>query len=299
VNRFRIEVSPDEFDLDLCVGSGQVFRWNALPDGRLIGVDGPNWFAVTPLGPGAYEIASNAPEDAFVRLFRLDESLKSIEREIVRRAPEIRPYLNSLRGLRVLRSHDAHEVLFSFLCTPNNNLVRIKSMVQALGAYGPRLGRVDEVVLTRFPDTETVAGIPETELREKGFGYRARTIPDVARQILAKPPGWLVGLRTATYQEAHAELCSLNGVGPKLADCICLFGLHHTEAAPMDTHLWQACCRLYFPEWQGKPLTDVRYRAAADHLRNKFGPLTGWAHQYLFYDNLLNWRERRARKKTP
>jgi N-glycosylase/DNA lyase len=294
MDRYRIEYSPNEFDLELCVGSGQVFRWNALPDGRIIGVDGPNWYAVTPVGSGVIEVSSNADEAAFVRLFRLDESLESIEREIVRRAPEIERYMVSLRGLRVLRCHDSHEVLFSFLCTPNNNLARIKSMVQALGGYGARLSTVAGLALTRFPDTETIAGIPESELRDKGFGYRARTVPNVARQVLDRPAGWLEGLRDVPYEEAHAALCTLGGVGPKLADCICLFGLNHMEAAPMDTHLWQACCRLYFPQWQGKALTDVRYRIAADHLRNKFGPLTGWAHQYLFYDNLLNRRTRRA-----
>ena len=77
-----------------------------------------------------------------------------------------------------------------------------------------------------------------------------------------------------------------------MADCIALFGLHHMEAAPVDTHLWQAACRLYFPDWAGKAVTDVRYRQLGDFLRERFGDLTGWAHQYLFYENLLNWRKR-------
>jgi len=166
-------------------------------------------------------------------------------------------------------------------------------MVRTLSSYGPKLATVEGIELTRFPSADKIAGLAEEELRARGFGYRARTIPSVARQVASRPTGWLEGLRDRPYREAQAELRSLRGVGPKLADCICLFALHHTEAAPMDTHLWQACCRLYFPEWRGKALTDLRYQTAADRLREQFGPLTGWAHQYLFYENLLNWRKRR------
>jgi N-glycosylase/DNA lyase len=293
VNRFRIEYPLGEFDLELCVGSGQVFRWEKLPDGRFVGVDGPNWFLVTLVADGLIEVASNAEPGAFVRLFRLDESVAEIERAALSRGIELAPYLKALKGLRLLRPSDPHEVLFCFLCTPNNNLARIKQMVRTLAAYGSHLANVEGIELTRFPTVERIAALGEADLRERGFGYRSRTIPAVARLVASKPKGWLEGLRDAAYEEAHMELRSLPGVGAKLADCVCLFGLHHTEAAPMDTHLWQACCRLYFPEWRGKALTDRRYQAAADYLREKFGPLTGWAHQYLFYEDLLNWRTRR------
>jgi len=85
----------------------------------------------------------------------------------------------------------------------------------------------------------------------------------------------------------------MKGIGPKLADCICLFGLDHQEAVPVDTHIWQAMCRLYFPQWSGTALTEKRYYEASDFFRDRLGDLAGWAHQYLFYDNVLNWRSRR------
>ena len=85
----------------------------------------------------------------------------------------------------------------------------------------------------------------------------------------------------------------IDGVGPKLADCIALFGLHFTEAVPVDTHIWQQIVRLYRPEWKNASLTGKRYKEAGDLLRERFGILAGWAQQILFYDNLLNWRSRR------
>jgi hypothetical protein len=71
-----------------------------------------------------------------------------------------------------------------------------------------------------------------------------------------------------------------------------LFALHNTWAVPVDTHLWQAAVRCYFPQWEGASLTDAKYRGIGSYFRERFGELAGWAHQYLFVDNMLRWRNR-------
>ncbi|HVL38315.1 MAG TPA: DNA glycosylase [Fimbriimonadaceae bacterium] len=296
---YGLGLPPSELDLPLCVSSGQVFRWEELPDGRWLGVDGEHWYLVKLpdsidwAGEQVLQVQSNASAGAFIHLFRIDWSLEDVERSILDRGPELAPYVEALRGLRTMRPSSAEETLFCFLCTPNNHLARITQMVRKLAAYGEPLAHVEGRMLTVFPTAERIAAIPEDELRAQGFGYRARTIPHVARQLLDRSDGWLESLKATSYEEAHRELIGLKGVGRKLADCIALFGLHHMRSAPVDTHLWQAMCRLYRPDWSGKSLTDARYLEAGDLLRSRFGDLTGWAHQYLFYDNLLNWRERR------
>lgn len=271
---------------------GQVFRWERRGESEWFGVDGGHWYHVALRSAGGiirYGVRSNADEAAFRDLFRLDVSLAEVERMVVRLGPELEPYVGGLRGLRLMRPTCPREVLFSFLCTANNHLGRIVPMVRHLGSLGEPMGPGG----TRFPTFEAVASLTEAALRDAGFGYRARTIPAVARQVLERGDAWWNGLPGLTYADVHAELVSLDGIGPKLADCIALFGFHQDLAAPMDTHLWQACCRLYFPDWKGKPLTEHRYRTAAGFLRERFGAWTGWAHQYLFYDNLLHWRARR------
>ena len=237
---------------------------------------------------------SNADAAAFSRFFRLDWDAAQVISEIGRLAPEITPYMNRLPGLRVLCSSDPEETLYSFLCSVNNNIRRITTMVIKLAAYGTPLVKFEDRTLHRFPSSELIANIPESDLRTSGFGYRARTIPNVARQVVARGGRrWLESLKQGTYEEAHAELKSLNGVGPKLADCISLFGLGFTESVPVDTHVWQAACRLYFPEWKDKAVTEHRYEEVGRVLRDKLGKLAGWGHQHLFYENVLNWRERR------
>jgi 3-methyladenine DNA glycosylase/8-oxoguanine DNA glycosylase len=171
-------------------------------------------------------------------------------------------------------------------------------MVRKLASYGEPLAEVGGQLLTMFPTVEQIASLSEEELRAAGFGYRGRSIPIVARQILEKPEGWLEGLRHAPYEEVHRELTGLYSVGPKLADCVALYGLNKLEAAPIDTHLWQAIGRLYKPDWQGRALTDARYREGATLMRERFGELAGLAHLFLYFDNQQTWRNKPPGSKT-
>lgn len=280
---YTFQVEP--FDLQLCVTCGQTFRWS-LAEGVWSGVDGDAWFRVNP----DWTAESNHPEARFRALFRLDEDLNETCRSILERAPELGPYLASNSGLRMVNATDANEVLFSFLCTANNHVARITPMVQKLASYGEVFPGTEHF---RFPSATRIGEIQESELRERGFGYRAKSIPEVARQLGDRGAGWLDGLRGETYEDARSELLKLPSVGPKLADCIALFGLGFGESVPVDTHIWQLACRLYFPEWTGLAVTEKRYQAVAAALRDRLGSLSGIAHQYLFVDNLQNWRQRK------
>lgn len=301
-----MEIPKEELDFELTILSGQVFRWRKLEDGSWLGADGDNWYRVD-----GSTVESNASEAAFRNYFRLDQSLSDIEKKVLKKGSEVAPCFESLRGLRVLAPSDPEEIFFCFLCTPNNNVERITKMVRTLESYGDsfqsnhRLTQMDrdgaeesvaeESILEnagirRFPNALRIAEIPEAELRAKNFGYRGKSIPYAAKSLIERGPEWLNSLKKGSYREAHDELCQIRGIGPKLADCICLFGLHFTEAVPVDTHLWQAACREYFPEWAGGSMTGKRYREIGDLFRSKFGKLAGWAHQYLFLDNMLRRR---------
>jgi N-glycosylase/DNA lyase len=293
MHRFEIVISRDEFDVGLCVQSGQVFRWTQAADHSWVGVDGERWFIVKQ-HQERIQVSSSAEEGAFRSLFSLDRDWAAVRRQILEVAPELEPHLETARGLRLMRPTCPREVFFCFLCTANNHLSRIRGMVAKLAQYGTALPGGDG--LRRFPTVESVAAIPEAELRAAGFGYRGRTIPAAARDICRRhdpADRFFEILRAKSYEEAHEELCALPGVGPKLADCICLYGLGFDRAVPVDTHLWQAMTRLYFPDWSGKALTPQRYRQAGDYLRGRFGDLAGIVHFYLYYENLQNWRGRR------
>jgi N-glycosylase/DNA lyase len=179
--------------------------------------------------------------------------------------------------------------------------------------YGPLIGHIDDQPFHDFPTPEalTVPGI-ESHLRELGFGYRAGYIAKTA-SIVAKerPEGWLQSLCNPElfddsmdqkglpkdgregYRRAHEELLQLQGVGPKVADCVCLMGLGWGESVPVDTHVWQIAQRDYkFGKGKHKSLTKATYDAVGDHFRGLWGKEAGWAHSVLFAADLKTFSER-------
>ncbi|AIE86863.1 DNA glycosylase [Fimbriimonas ginsengisoli] len=292
---FEIEIPRRYFDVGLSASSGQMFRWKQTANSEWVGANGKHWFRVRVLdGREAYRVESSGPPTVFQSLFRLDWDAADVTETLTRLGPELEPYLQAMPGLRLTRSGDAVETFFSFLCSANNHISRITGMVNHLAAYGPRLEVVDVIDLHRFPRVATLAKVEEAELREKGFGYRAATITQIARELESRGgEAYLRSLGAMPYERAQIELLGFKGIGRKLADCIALFGLDHTEAVPIDTHIWQAATRLYFPHWQGTALTDRKYEEASAFIRNRFGRLAGWAQQALFYENVVNWRTRK------
>lgn len=284
----------DDIDLEKCFTSGQVFRFRR--DGEYwVGVDGDHVHRFRQLSDG---IEVQGDPETCASFFRLDwhygtspvGTHDSVIDKLTRLGPELAPFLGVSRGLRLLRPSCPRETLFSFLCTSNNHLSRITQMVCKLAAYGAPLParELHSAPATRFPSLERLAEVTEQELRDRGFGYRAKTIPLVARELLARGgEPYLSSLRGTPYQEVFEHLLPLPGVGPKLADCIALYALDKTEATPIDVHMWRAACPVYFPQWIGAELTDTRRRALADLLRARFGTLAGLAQQILFYSSLV------------
>ncbi len=266
-------------------------------------MDGNKWYRIEPVAAGLQpaspdiaqakdlrlRIQTNASEIEANSLFRLDQDAPKAEAQILKLGPELKPAIDQLKGIRLMRPSSLVETVFTFMCTANNNLHRIIPMCWKLGSFGTLL----EPGLNAFPTVDRIASIDDQELRAAGFGYRGSTIPKAARGIRERgAENWLTQLKQCDYKTVHCELCSLPGIGPKLADCICLYGFDFGEAVPIDTHIWQAFTRLYHPEWKDKAVTAFRYREATERFRDRFGELSGWSHLFLFYENLLNSRTR-------
>ncbi|KAA8893467.1 DNA glycosylase [Sphaerosporella brunnea] len=198
-------------------------------------------------------------------------------------------------GVRILRQ-DPWENVVSFICSSNNNIARISQMVANLClTWGPRLGELEGTVYHDFPQPQAlVASGVEQKLRGLGFGYRAKYIAAAAKMVVEdRPEGWLMGLREVGYREAHEALLQLPGVGPKVADCVCLMSLDKTGAVPVDTHVLQIAQRDYgFGKTKNKTLTKATYDAIGEHFRKLWGDEAGWAHSVLFTADLRAFSER-------
>lgn len=193
-----------------------------------------------------------------------------------------------LGGARVLRQ-DPFECLIQFLCSSNNNIGRITKMVDFVSSLGKYLGTVEGFKFYEFPSPERLSSVSEDEFRVAGFGYRAKYIVNTMSALQSKPGAgakWLISLRELGLHEAVEALCTLPGVGPKVAACIALFSLDQHHAIPVDTHVWQIATRYLIPELAGARLTPKLCNRVAEAFVNKYGKYAGWAQTLLFIAEL-------------
>ena len=173
------------------------------------------------------------------------------------------------KGIRILRQ-DVWEMIITFILSQQNNIPRIKKMIRELSrVFGEKKETEDGILYDAFPSPERLAAASEDELRKMKFGYRSRYICGTAA-MAAEGKVDLNALADMEYGKAREELMKLPGIGGKVADCICLFALHHLDAFPVDTHIRSVLDAHYS---DGFPFE--RYRGCA-----------GVMQQYIFYYDL-------------
>lgn len=209
--------------------------------------------------------------------------------------------INQFHAVRVL-NQDPVENLFSFICSQNNHISRISTMVEKLCSfYGEKIGEANGNDYYCFPDIDklSAAGV-EQKLRANGFGYRAKYIEKSAKEIHSKGGRkWFEQLVQMNYKEAHRNLTELSGIGPKVADCICLMSLGHLEAIPVDTHIFQIAQKHYMPNLKSaKSVTGKMYNEIGDKFRDIYGPLAGWTQTMLFCADLKQFQAGNDAKKA-
>lgn len=234
--------------------------------------------------------------------FQLDVDIESLYQQWCTSDTYFQKTAANFWGVRMLRQ-DPVENLFSFICSSNNNISRISSMVEKLcDNYGRPIAMVDGKMHHSFPSVSamTISGVEE-RLRELGFGYRAKFIAVSAKYIMDNDgEEWVASLRQRPYAEAKAELMKLCGVGAKVADCVCLMSLDKPGALPVDTHVWQFAARHYLPKLQrAKSITDKLYQEIGDYFRNLWGDYAGWAHSVLFTAELRHMQSKKSTSSDP
>ena len=133
------------------------------------------------------------------------------------------------RGIRILRQ-EPWEALCSFIISQNNNIPRIKGIIDRLcEGFGERLPGGDYT----FPSAQRLSELTEQDLAPIRAGFRIRYILDAARKVAGGEID-LESLRTMPYDDAKAVLKTICGVGDKVANCVLLFGLGHVDAFPVD-----------------------------------------------------------------
>lgn len=245
------------FDLSATLECGQCFRWEALPGGDYRFAAGNRY------GNAGPSSLSSLWQDAGWRAyFDLERDYDAIRRELSALDPILAKAAAFAPGIRIL-NQDPWEALCCFILSQNNNIPRIKGIVERL-CQG--FGEPSEEGFG-FPGPEKLASLSPQDLSPLRCGFRARYLIDGARRVARKEEGLVLEeLRAIPLAEAREALMKIVGVGPKVADCTLLYGLHRLEAFPMDVWMKRAMETL-FP---GKSPSF-------------FGPYGGIAQQYIFH----------------
>ena len=263
----------DHFDLSEIAGSGQCFRWKetASESVRVIAFGRVLNMRACESEPGFYEFDCSEEEweSIWAPYFDLDTDYEAIEARIKKSGDaHLLEAFESGSGIRILKQN-LWEIIISFLISQNNNISRIKNSVEALCREGgiKAMGDGEEF---SFP----MPGDIDPKVFEQvnlGLGYRVPYLKEMY-EYASEHPSWLESLKTMNYEDARAELLKRKGIGPKVADCICLFGLHHIDAFPIDTHVKQLLAK-YYPN-------------GFNH--EYFKGVAGVIQQYLFYYELMH-----------
>lgn len=255
---------------------GQAFRWRKIEDY----FEGRWSHHVVRLRPGkktpveyAFPEATNSAVEleALSQYLALGVDFQALTDALPWRSdPVLKCAIEPFAGMRILRQPFA-ETLFCFLCSSAKQIPHIKAICENVAnRLGPTLADGSHAL----PDWATIAEAGESALRSARLGYRARYIHQTAC-FLTENPNWLDQTARLPTAEARKRLTSLPGVGPKIADCVLLFGAGRMDAFPIDTWIAKILAQAYGLEGWSTPQLQ-------NFARVHFGKASGFAQQYLF-----------------
>lgn len=260
-----------EINLRATLECGQVFHWRERSDGAWEGLIGSRHTVVRQDACGLQVVKGDKKHVS--GYFALDHDLGSIYAGFPRDATMLAA-LDFCRGLRIIRQ-PTWECLATFITSSMKQVAHIRQMSLALRArYGNAAHGTD---MHSYPTPESLAAATESGLRACGLGFRAKNLLASAR-LVASGQADLEAWRALDDAQLADALCTLPGVGRKVANCVMLFAYERLAAFPVDT--WVArIMRLHYWRGRGKVAPAVLEKKLAP----KFGPHAGYAQQYLFH----------------
>lgn len=235
---------PRDFSLKDTLSCGQCFRWEEDENGSFAGAvqDGSVCHrAVLRQEEGTLFIESSADALFWARYLDLDEDYDRWK-EAFAADPTLSAAIDYCGGIRLLRQ-DPWETLISFIISANNNIPRIKGIIGRLCENFGKDGA--------FPAAEDLCGLSAEDLAPIRAGFRAKYILDAARKVASGELD-LTAAAGMEIEDARQALMQVNGIGPKVAECVLLYGFHRLEAFPVDTWIKKVLAQYYpegFPDW--------------------------------------------------
>lgn len=260
---------------------GQCFRWNIQSDGSYTGVFKNNVINVKKDNNKIIfnGICENNIETICREYFDLDTDYTKIKEELSCVDDNLKKSIKYGEGIRILKQ-DLWETIISFIISANNNIPRIKGIIERMSKkYG------NEIIYNgnsyySFPTPQQLSKASVEDLRELGLGFRDKRVYETTKMILNKEIDLNKLKEIKDSGLLREELNKFPGVGDKVADCIMLFSMKRFDVFPVDVWVRRVMNELYIKAENEEKINKKQIRNLAEE---KYGNLAGIAQQYLFY----------------
>ena len=278
---YKIE-NIKSFELADIFDCGQCFRWNKQEDGSYTGIFRKNVINVQKqkniiIFKG---ICDGEIKEIVEDYFDLKRNYEEIKSKLSQIDENVKTSIEYGQGIRIL-NQDLWEMIISYIISANNNIPRIKGIIERLSkTYGQEIEWNGEKYYT-FPTPEELKDVTVEDYRKLGTGFRDIRLYETVHMILDKKVNLEEMQNNSNTLEVREQLLTLSGVGPKVADCILLFStLKRFEVFPIDVWVRRVMNELYI---KNEDETKVNKKEIEKLAHAKFGNLAGIAQQYLFY----------------
>ena len=279
--------NQDSFDLVHIFECGQCFRWNKEIDGSYTGVIKDRVINVQKEKNNIIFKSSSYDniEELINDYFDLETDYEKIKNNLSNIDGFLKESTIFGDGIRILHQ-DLWECIISFIISANNNIPRIKKIIERLSEkYGNKICFENKEYYT-FPTPEQLSKASIQDLRDLGLGFRDKRVFKTTQMILNKEVD-LDKLKSMDDSEKmREELLKLDGVGEKVADCIMLFSLKRYDVFPIDVWVRRVMNDLYIHNEDEEKVSKKELQKLA---KDKFLGISGLAQQYLFY-----WRREKG-----
>ena len=273
---------PKTFNLKDIFECGQCFRWNEQEDGSYTGIWKENVVNVKKEGEDYIFTGickSGNLEEEIKEYFDFNRDYEKLKKELSKIDDYMKESIKYGKGIRIL-NQDLWETIISFIISANNNIPRIKGIIERLSKkYGKKIEWRGKEYYT-FPTPEELKDVTVEEYRKLGLGFRDIRLYETTKMILERKVDLKELEENSNTIEVREKLLTLSGVGPKVADCILLFStLKRFEVFPIDVWVRRVMNDLYI---KNEDETKVNKKQIEKMAQDKFGNLAGLAQQYLF-----------------
>lgn len=271
----------DSFKLEDIFECGQCFRWDRQEDGSYIGVIKNGVLKVSKQGKSvAFEGVLEGDINSIVYdYFDLETNYNDFKDRLSKIDDNMKRSIEFGNGIRIL-NQDLWEMVVSFIISANNNIPRIKGIINRISEKVGQKVTWNGKDYFLFPSPEELSKLSVADLRALGTGFRDKRIYNTTQIVINKEINLDSLIKIKSTEEIRNELLKLDGVGEKVADCILLFALHRFDTFPVDVWVRRVMNVLYIHNKDEAKVNKKQIREVAYSL---FGEIEGIAQQYLFY----------------